>query len=172
MVLLVTDHTIRHTATSDWVCSICNYTNFKRNKSCRQCERNKNKEDWKCTQCRYKNFRRNNKCRQCGTSKVVSNEKAIVIVESSGVKVRANDWFCPKCKSHQFASREVCRDCKTEKPKDTDFQKCIICTIKQRNSSLNHGSTAHVVTCYECGEKLKSCPVCRQSIDKIIKIYD
>ena len=118
--------------------------------------------DWYCDKCGYKNFRRNVNCRSCRNSNG----------SSSTIKVRGDDWFCPKCRAHQFARNKVCRDCATPKPDDIDQLKCIICCTEQRNSSLIHGNDAHMVTCYSCATKLDKCPVCRQTVTKVVKIYE
>lgn len=127
--------------------------------------------DWLCRTCHYRNFRRQTSCRQCarGSRNTLPNTS-----QNNSIKVRGDDWFCPNCKAHQFARNTECRDCKTPKPNEdaVDQQKCIICCTNQRNSSLTHGNTAHIVTCYDCGVKLKNCPVCRQNVTKVIKVYD
>lgn len=148
--------------------------------------RSDNSGDWHCHICHYRNFRKNGRCRQCralrhgvtGPANASIGAQVIVKEAPSSIKVRGDDWFCSNCKAHQFARNTECRDCKTPKPNEEniDQQKCVICCTNQRNSSLNHGNTAHVVTCYECGLNLKSklgkCPVCRQIIQNVIKLYD
>jgi len=124
-----------------------------------------NSRDWLCNECGYSNFGRNIRCRNCRKNNVTT---------TTPIKIRGDDWFCPKCRGHQFARNKVCRDCATPKPTEEiiDQMKCIICCIKQRNSSLIHGNDAHVVTCYECGVGLTTCPICRQTITNIVKIYE
>ena len=57
--------------------------------------------------------------------------------------------------------------------KDTQNMSCTICVEKLRNSILIPCN--HLVTCFDCSMILKSkeaqCPVCRQNIENIIKIF-
>jgi hypothetical protein len=45
---------------------------------------------------------------------------------------------------------------------------CVLCIDQDKNVKFNCG---HVVTCLECGAKLKECPVCRIAITKREKVY-
>ncbi|CAD7972359.1 unnamed protein product [Amoebophrya sp. A25] len=52
---------------------------------------------------------------------------------------------------------------------------CIVCQEKPRNASFIHGSTAHIVCCYQCAmETMRRdgrCPMCRQRIDVVVRNY-
>ena len=48
---------------------------------------------------------------------------------------------------------------------------CIICMKKNKNVSLIHGNTAHILCCNECAEFLEKCPICREPIEKIVTNY-
>ncbi|XP_033626540.1 uncharacterized protein LOC117289503 [Asterias rubens] len=52
---------------------------------------------------------------------------------------------------------------------------CIICYSRPKTASIIHGRTGHQVCCYPCAKKLhhrgKPCPVCRRSIQAVIKNF-
>ncbi|NP_001082434.1 protein Mdm4 [Xenopus laevis] len=55
------------------------------------------------------------------------------------------------------------------------LEPCQLCQRRQRNGSVVHGRTAHLVTCFSCACNLKKnqkgCPVCEKPIQMVVKIY-
>ena len=53
--------------------------------------------------------------------------------------------------------------------------KCVVCLTSDRNATIVHGSTGHVVCCLVCARILKArgdaCPICRLSIDLVIQHF-
>jgi hypothetical protein len=52
---------------------------------------------------------------------------------------------------------------------------CLICLTEERNATIVHGETGHVVCCLTCARILKArgdkCPVCRLTIDSVIQQF-
>jgi hypothetical protein len=50
---------------------------------------------------------------------------------------------------------------------------CKICLSNDINTSFIHGDFSHTFCCIECSTKLlsKTCPICRQDVEKIVLIY-
>lgn len=52
---------------------------------------------------------------------------------------------------------------------------CMICLSRPKTASLIHGTSGHQVCCFTCAKRLKrrgqDCPVCRRSIQKVIRNY-
>lgn len=54
----------------------------------------------------------------------------------------------------------------------TENDSCSMCVTNRRNSFFLHGDTAHQVSCYDCALKCgELCPLCRQEVDKIVRLY-
>jgi E3 ubiquitin-protein ligase Mdm2 len=53
--------------------------------------------------------------------------------------------------------------------------RCVVCLTSERNATIVHGETGHVVCCLVCARILKArgdnCPVCRCRIDVIIQHF-
>mmetsp|Transcript_14229 Transcript_14229/g.30155 ORF Transcript_14229/g.30155 Transcript_14229/m.30155 type:complete len:232 (-) Transcript_14229:2624-3319(-) len=53
--------------------------------------------------------------------------------------------------------------------------KCVVCLTSERNATIVHGETGHVVCCLVCARILKArgdkCPVCRLDIDLVIQHF-
>jgi hypothetical protein len=53
--------------------------------------------------------------------------------------------------------------------------KCVVCLSSERNATIVHGETGHVVCCLVCSRILKArgdkCPVCRLNIDVVIQHF-
>jgi hypothetical protein len=52
--------------------------------------------------------------------------------------------------------------------------KCVICLDKKSVISFIHGDTGHLICCSGCSENFcihDKCPLCRKTIDNIVKIY-
>jgi Zinc finger, C3HC4 type (RING finger) len=53
--------------------------------------------------------------------------------------------------------------------------RCVVCLASERNATIVHGSTGHVVCCLVCARILKargdSCPICRLKIDLVIQHF-
>jgi hypothetical protein len=53
--------------------------------------------------------------------------------------------------------------------------KCVVCLTSERNATIVHGETGHVVCCLVCSRILKArgdkCPVCRLTIDVVIQHF-
>jgi len=56
-----------------------------------------------------------------------------------------------------------------------DVSKCVVCLTSDRNATIVHGETGHVVCCLVCARILKArgdkCPVCRNEIEKVIQHF-
>ena len=54
-------------------------------------------------------------------------------------------------------------------------QLCVVCLTSERNATIVHGETGHVVCCLVCARILKArgdrCPVCRLNIDVVIQHF-
>jgi Zinc finger, C3HC4 type (RING finger) len=52
---------------------------------------------------------------------------------------------------------------------------CVVCLTSERNATIVHGSTGHVVCCLVCARILKArgdkCPICRSNIDLVIQHF-
>ncbi|KAG7370621.1 zinc finger C3HC4 type domain containing protein [Nitzschia inconspicua] len=52
---------------------------------------------------------------------------------------------------------------------------CVVCLTSERNATIVHGSTGHVVCCLVCARILKArgdaCPICRLKIDLVIQHF-
>jgi len=53
---------------------------------------------------------------------------------------------------------------------------CVVCYAKPKNATIIHGDSGHGCCCLECATTLKErgddCPICRASIDLVIKQYN
>ena len=69
----------------------------------------------------------------------------------------------PKCKIAKTGNSEE------------DFSRCVVCLTSERNATIVHGETGHVVCCLVCARILKArgdkCPVCRNDIEKVIQHF-
>ena len=56
-----------------------------------------------------------------------------------------------------------------------DISRCVVCLTSERNATIVHGETGHVVCCLVCARILKArgdkCPVCRDEIEKVIQHF-
>ena len=169
---------------NDWICTNCNYINFKRNTECRKCspsfiekennkkEDNQNKNnkgggmgnyvphnDWICTKCNYLNFKRNRICKKCERN----NSKWVCIwcqVENS-----KSNHFCWKCKKDEngnifLNSDWICHHCFTINEIDYSVGKKIdevVCICGERYTSQNQPNLT-INQCYnnnyECAKKV------------------
>ena len=83
-------------------------------------------------------------------------------------------------------SRQLNPQCATAKPSPKPSPKqqqqqqpqrsqCLICLTEERNATIVHGETGHVVCCLVCSRILKArgdkCPVCRLEIDLVIQHF-
>jgi len=54
-------------------------------------------------------------------------------------------------------------------------QYCVVCLTSERNATIVHGTTGHVVCCLVCARILQArgdkCPVCRMEIDMVIQHF-
>jgi E3 ubiquitin-protein ligase Mdm2 len=66
-------------------------------------------------------------------------------------------------------------DSQIESAQNNVLDECSICLTNQIDSTIVHGETGHMCCCYKCAVDLKkaksNCPICRQSIDAVIKTY-
>ena len=53
--------------------------------------------------------------------------------------------------------------------------RCVVCLTSERNATIVHGETGHIVCCLVCARILKArgdkCPVCRNDIEKVIQHF-
>jgi E3 ubiquitin-protein ligase Mdm2 len=58
---------------------------------------------------------------------------------------------------------------------DISDLRCVVCLTSERNATIVHGETGHVVCCLICARILKArgdnCPVCRMKIDVVIQHF-
>ncbi|KVI05158.1 zinc finger protein VAR3, chloroplastic [Cynara cardunculus var. scolymus] len=105
----------------DWMCPRCNFMNFSRNKTCRECNEGgplkagiddveMKKGDWICPQCSFMNFSRNIRCMKCKTD----GPKRVGVTD---VEMKKGDWNCPQCQFMNFASNTKCLRCREQRPK-------------------------------------------------------
>ncbi|XP_021667710.1 transcription initiation factor TFIID subunit 15 [Hevea brasiliensis] len=123
-------------AGGDWMCSACQYMNFRNREACQRCGYPKYQGpdpagwtrilpgDWYCTafNCRAHNYASRPSCYKCGA---VKNYYASGCEGSSYGSEgtyppgwKTGDWICPRmgCGEHNYASRTECFRCKT--PRD------------------------------------------------------
>ncbi len=175
----------------DWPCPMGHGIQFGSRDRCRDCPARRPRSgadilearpgDWVCPKCGDVQFARNPICRTycCNTPKPTQANKP---ASAPPPMLRAGDWLCAKCNDVQFASRNQCRKCGASKPAvdkpDDDLEgTCLICNERVRNAGLLHGDTVHTVTCIECADSLmksenKTCPMCRQPIEKVVKTFN
>ena len=60
-----------------------------------------------------------------------------------------------------------------KRQEEEDEMLCIICLTNGRTAGLLHGSSMHAVACADCAPLLqgKPCPVCRQTVERIIAVF-
>ncbi|KAI9302139.1 hypothetical protein BJ944DRAFT_290391 [Cunninghamella echinulata] len=58
---------------------------------------------------------------------------------------------------------------KSSPPTNPDDNKCKICFDAVQSCVLME--CGHLVTCYECGQKMTQCPICRSHIIRVVKIF-
>ena len=67
-------------------------------------------------------------------------------------------------------AREYIADASTDcSSSHEDNSTCVVCMSNQRNVALLE--CGHVCVCSTCVSQLNLCPVCRQSIDRIVSLY-
>jgi len=56
---------------------------------------------------------------------------------------------------------------------EEDQTLCVICLTNGRTAGLLHGTSMHAVACAECAPLLqqKPCPICRQTVERVIAIF-
>ena len=66
---------------------------------------------------------------------------------------------------------------KMEEEDTTTDDLCILCSTNPINSSFIHGNIGHQISCYKCSKrymktenKVQGCPVCRRTIERVVKI--
>jgi Zinc finger, C3HC4 type (RING finger) len=66
------------------------------------------------------------------------------------------------------------RDVNGSSPSSSESH-CVVCLTSERNATIVHGSTGHVVCCLVCARILKArgdaCPICRMKIDLVIQHF-
>jgi len=182
-----------------WLCTACWVENPVQGKYCTtpNCKKWRpqsaipvRKGDWRC--CGEVQFASRSSCRRCGKDKPAGadqevNKKRKVSPEThSGVAralitFRKGDWLCRKCHDHQFAKNAFCRKCGDSRPAREDEagndidDPCAICFDRIKNAGFLHGGDIHVLSCKECADGLKAegkkCPMCRQEIEKVLRVF-
>ena len=82
-------------------------------------------------------------------------------------------------KSRQLNAQDgIAKPSSSPPPKQQQQQQrsqCLICLTEERNATIVHGETGHVVCCLVCSRILKArgdkCPVCRLEIDLVIQHF-
>lgn len=135
---------------------------------------------WNCSSCNYHNKGTRSHCNRC---------KRIKQSRTPG------DWNCLSCDQLLPPYRDRCTDCNITRegvplpaplsvstPEETEpnnqtttvvsEELCTICLTNRKNSIFLHGVTAHQGACYECASRCNNvCPLCRQRVDRVIKLY-
>ena len=56
-----------------------------------------------------------------------------------------------------------------------ELQLCVVCMEQPRNATIVHGETGHICCCVECATQTRlrsgQCPICRLTIDAVIRNY-
>jgi hypothetical protein len=63
---------------------------------------------------------------------------------------------------------------KVEEPKvakTSDEGCCVICLDKPANTTLVHGTTGHLCCCNNCAASVSECPICRESITSVVRVF-
>ncbi|XP_027125607.1 uncharacterized protein [Coffea arabica] len=145
----------------DWICSQCNFMNFARNVSCRECGEDgpkamnsddieMKKGDWICSECNFMNFARYVKCVKCKAG----GPKRVPMKD---VQMKKGDWNCPQCGFMNFASNAKCLRCHDSRPKrqlrpgDWECPSCNFLNFKGNIvcKKCNHEGPKDVDTQYE-----------------------
>ena len=167
---------------SDWNCKKCNYRIFNSKDRCTKCNLDRHgnsvrkNDDWNCKGCNFLIYGSKKMCLKCGLNR-----------DGVYVNKKFNDWNCPNlCNFLVFANKNKCFKCNIFKPinkeekeenkEDEDENKlCVVCMSNSKNSVFIHGDEAHQCCCYECGkmifESTKKCPMCRKTIESIVKTF-
>ncbi len=53
----------------------------------------------------------------------------------------------------------------------SEDNECIICMDNPKNATLVHGDCGHTICCMDCARTLKKCPVCRKTIEKVLRNF-
>mgnify|MGYP001574684505 CR=1 FL=1 len=97
-----------------------------------------------------------NTVRQLWIKDCLKIEESIQYIQPDSLQTSKNNPF-KKQKSHQITYK-------------TTDKKCIACNLLPMNSAV--ANCGHVCMCYECLNKCGGlCPICRGTIDKIIRLY-
>lgn len=135
--------------------------------------RHNNNRDWVCPSCQGNNWGRNGYCFRCRVRKPT--------------ELLNGDWYCGVCGDYQFRANAACRRCvpppskpmpplappqesidsRAEEGQDT----CVVCMENKVTCIMVHGETGHSVTCMGCASKISKCPICRQTIEKRIRVF-
>ncbi|VDP93107.1 unnamed protein product [Echinostoma caproni] len=54
-------------------------------------------------------------------------------------------------------------------PTNEDTKECCICMINPINCAFVQ--CGHMATCYGCGQGMEKCPICRQSVQFVMRVY-
>lgn len=154
-----------------WDCKGCTSINFPDQAKCFRCSKpreslEKRAGDWDCERCGSLNFSSRVECFRCSKPPVSSGEC------SKPLEKRAGDWDCEGCGVNNFASRVECFKCKSPRIREDD-ELCVVCFAAPKTHGFLHGSSVHNACCEKCSKMVSgSCPICRQPIDKVIKVFD
>lgn len=167
----------------DWTCKRCNQTIFAKKNICYKCNLDRagnttvrRTGDWICTGCNKLIFSSKDKCFKCNVDRNGNTTLK---------RGREGDWTCKGCNHLIFASKDKCTKCNIDRDGNmidmsdniNDEKLCIICTSQPKNAIIVHKDSddGHQVCCYGCANKIflttNNCPVCRQEIQQIIKVY-
>jgi E3 ubiquitin-protein ligase Mdm2 len=73
------------------------------------------------------------------------------------------------------SQKQQIQQCRSTPPQQQLRSQCLICLTEERNATIVHGETGHVVCCLVCSRILKArgdkCPVCRLEIDLVIQHF-
>ena len=133
--------------------------------------------DWWCDTCNEWKFKSKTQCR-CGKQQQTCSKR----YEPAAIEHRNGDWKCAFCRSHQYAFRKFCRCCGhakfgdvNEEPKHGPIKLCIGCQSLVPNCVFLHEQSCHMIMCFTCAFRWNKdhswCPMCRQPIEKIIKLF-
>lgn len=175
----------------DWNCPKCNYRIFGRKQYCSKCniDRDGDKKpprfgDWICNGCGGNIFARKDKCR-CGVTKEGSKtmppyqkkekrkrKKRDRPTDGQPESKKIKDGYANDF--NQSSSTTTTTTTTTEEEREEKI--CCICLDNPIEMGFLHGDTIHNVCCGGCASQIffgdkKECPLCREPITKLIKVY-
>ena len=90
----------------DWICSKCDYRNFKHRETCKKCNKTKNSNDMTMGDVDASGSRHHGS----------EPRQDVGTTWNNGQGVNPRDWACLKCNTNVYANRDKCWKCHASKP--------------------------------------------------------